>query len=434
MQSVSIIYTSHNSIHIFESLKSTLAQLKQCDEIIVVDDNSQTNFQSKLASFCDQFNIRLLFNKTLPHNRSHTRNIGGFAAKNEYLIFIDGDVFIPNNFIERFLTETTKKNLSLAGCHVKAMDYSEEQLLLYHGIKIIDYVKNARLLEIEHKAALKDYRCNRSYCTMNSKYAWRLIYSACICVKKADYLKVNGFDTSFKGWGVEDMDFAYSISKIGKVAYLDHLFVWHIAHYRNRYNNMEQNYHNLFLAIKKHQGIIEWEILQKLVNLDEVMCAIDVVKQQFENIEFKFPKIKGENYAIFETMSGNNNYGNLTYYKDNQVFKIPTLGLSIPITNDKIEEVYISQNIFNYPVILANCILQELSRISKKVIILKIKNFFLINRDAILESKFKIQQNIFYTSSSSILDICIEDKGDFLIAKSIAPKPKITFREDCFYE
>jgi len=434
MKKISIIFICHNSPDIFLSLKSAINNIMAKDEIIVVDDNSDKSFYNSLKIFCVNNKIKLLVNKNNYGNRAYNRNYGAKYSKNDLFLFLDGDVFIPDGFLDSFRREFFAKNADMATCFVKAMGYTSEQLKLFFNTDLIKIIKKKEFSKIENKYWLNDRRENRPYTDYSSEYNWRFIYSTCVCIKKNIFNKICGFDENIVGWGNEDVELAYRISKIGNIEFIKNHCIWHLPHSRDRYKNHIENTHNFYYVIKKYPGAIEWEIHLKFSNLPEIMKSLAILKHRLKDVEYLLPHKKIEKNLYFDTMSGKNGYGKITYYSGAQVKVFESLGLAIPLSTNSIDKTILPQHIFSYPTKLIGAILQELCRVSKEVLILKIKGFNPPSRNKNFEEKFKPRGNLFMPITTNLRDIIFEENHNFIKVKITSPKIELKYTEGYFYD
>jgi len=95
---LSVVVVSYNKSDYFDILtNSIIAQTRQPDEIIVVDDCSSDGTKKDLLAKCAGWKVVLL-----PRNRgqSYARNVGLRYVSGKYLIFIDGDIELKPNMLE----------------------------------------------------------------------------------------------------------------------------------------------------------------------------------------------------------------------------------------------------------------------------------------------------------------------------------------------
>jgi len=107
----SVVIVTHNSSHdIRLCLDALLAQANESCEIIVVDNGSQDN-TSRLIK--DSYpSVRVIENK---ENRgpSVARNMGVEQAQGEWIIFLDGDTLVKDNFIASIIQEPKDERLAV---------------------------------------------------------------------------------------------------------------------------------------------------------------------------------------------------------------------------------------------------------------------------------------------------------------------------------
>jgi glycosyltransferase involved in cell wall biosynthesis len=106
---VSIIVPTLNEEYYVASLLSDIAkQTREADEIIAVDGRSKDGTVSVVEGFPD---VDLLIGS--PPAASQ-RNLGGWKATGDVLVFLDADVRLPKTFLEGFLEEFERRHLDIA--------------------------------------------------------------------------------------------------------------------------------------------------------------------------------------------------------------------------------------------------------------------------------------------------------------------------------
>ncbi len=104
-----IIPTLNEEKYLPDLLNSIKKQTYKNYEIIICDSHSK----DKTTQIAKSFNTKLIsIDKKGP---GHGRNQGGKKARGEYLLFLDADVIIPDEyFLAKFINEVEEKNLGLA--------------------------------------------------------------------------------------------------------------------------------------------------------------------------------------------------------------------------------------------------------------------------------------------------------------------------------
>jgi glycosyltransferase involved in cell wall biosynthesis len=114
---VSFIVIAYNEEHrIYKTLKSILSQVSKYDyEIIVVNDGSKDDTYNVAVNSLKEFeNCRII---DLKENigRGSARHLGSSLATGNYLAFVDSDVELPSNWLERAASQISKGADAVSG-------------------------------------------------------------------------------------------------------------------------------------------------------------------------------------------------------------------------------------------------------------------------------------------------------------------------------
>lgn len=159
-------------------LRSIQNQTMLPKEIIVADANSQ----DKTAQIAKKFGC-ILIKGGLP---GKGRNNGAKKATQKIILFLDADVVLPPQFLERTFFEMMEKNLDITSCLVTPRSRDKKD-------KVIATLWNSYFLFLEK---LAPHVCG-----------------FCIFVKKNIHTKIHGFDESILV--AEDVDYVQRAVKIG---------------------------------------------------------------------------------------------------------------------------------------------------------------------------------------------------------------------------
>lgn len=222
---ISVIVTTYNRPDALSAvLRALLDQTDANFEVIVADDGSGDATRAAIAGFRGKPHVGGL--KRLVHawqpddgfRASAARNLGVFASKGEYLVFLDGDCIPRPDFIARhrllaepgfmvsgsrvLLSEPFTKQLlsdpSQQAAHHRGLSYWLAQRLAGNTNKVVP------LLHFPN-TSLRHYRAVK----------WNRIKSCNLAIWRDDYVAVNGFDESFVGWGHEDADVVLRLARRG---------------------------------------------------------------------------------------------------------------------------------------------------------------------------------------------------------------------------
>ena len=138
-----------------------------------------------------------------PLNRSKLRNAGAAKAKGTVLAFVDADTLIPFGQIVAAVKRAWETGRAVlpynVGCTYLNQDRTER---LYSG----GPASNWRHLGIDETA-------NWSYIGNDGEIPEDLLVGPACVVTRAAYLRVGGFHEGFVGWGEEERDFLYRLSR-----------------------------------------------------------------------------------------------------------------------------------------------------------------------------------------------------------------------------
>jgi glycosyltransferase involved in cell wall biosynthesis len=181
---LSVIIPCKNEAGTVEKLlDSILKQTRHPDEIIVIDSHSTDTTVAAVNSYTSRLPIRVV--TAQKQGVTHARNEGAEAANGDLLLFIDADVQLAPNLIEK-LFKSAKKGVE-AGGFSQRMD--AETMHLRVGSRFMNgYVRTMSLTP------------------------WPIFFS-CFFVTKKLHDELHGFDPNI--WIMEDYDYAYRARKRG---------------------------------------------------------------------------------------------------------------------------------------------------------------------------------------------------------------------------
>lgn len=217
---ISVIVTVYNRFNYVENiLKCLLNQTIQPYEVIFTDDGSSEDLKKLLKKYRDRgnFKIKHIFQEDLGFRKTKACNNAVLEAEGEYLIFLDQDAIFPNNLLEEF--NLKRKNGYFSILRV-IWSTHEEMLEIQRDIdENKGYKEYLRVLNKKQFKSLKKWLIKDKY--NNFRYRLGLrdrgagLMGIGFGVSKKDYLKVNGYDEDFKGWGGEDADLGVRFYQMG---------------------------------------------------------------------------------------------------------------------------------------------------------------------------------------------------------------------------
>jgi glycosyltransferase involved in cell wall biosynthesis len=219
-------------------LLSVLNQSVLPNEVIIADDGSGEDTKNLIENFKKTFPVPLvhIWQEDLKNRKSRIMNKAIAAAKYDYIVEIDGDIILNKHFIEDHLAYAQKGHY-LFGSRVNIQEkllpelFSEKNIdfnFFSKGIK-----KRSRTMRIPFlmNFAKSVDKCSKKLRGCNMSF-W-----------KEDFIKINGYNESIVGWGMEDSEMIQRLHNIGikgkRLKYTG--IVYHIYHKEQSRNNVPVN-------------------------------------------------------------------------------------------------------------------------------------------------------------------------------------------------
>jgi glycosyltransferase involved in cell wall biosynthesis len=243
---VSLIVSTYNRPDALNlCLQSIKNQRILPDEVIIGDDGSREETRKLIELFRANFPVPLIhvWQEDNGFRLAMSRNKAVAASHYEYIIEIDGDIILHRDFVADHIC-FSRKGYFLKGGRVNLS-----------GKVTNSYCKSGKLPHIHlfTKGLLR--RINAFHCLPLSRYfatrykKTRTVGLGCnMSFWKEDYIRINGYDEFFEGWGGEDYDFASRLTNSGvKRLYLKFsgivYHLWHNDLYMHNKNKNFQYYH-----------------------------------------------------------------------------------------------------------------------------------------------------------------------------------------------
>ncbi|MEI6221443.1 MAG: glycosyltransferase [bacterium] len=187
---ISIIIPTFNEESFLPKLLLSIERQTYKDVEIIIADANSTDTTRAIA---EKFNC-IIVDGGQP---SAGRNAGAVIAKGEYLLFLDADVILPEEFLEKTLEEFDENFYELATTQVFPLsDLNIDQLFFYY--------------------------CNAFYKTTNNFFPF--MPGSCVFVTERMHRRIGGFDESLTV--AEDHDYATRAIKFGKYGVCTSSNIW----------------------------------------------------------------------------------------------------------------------------------------------------------------------------------------------------------------
>lgn len=248
MNLISVIVTTYNWPSALRlCLESLFAQQDNNFEIIIADDGSSPDNLKLTQTYCadSPVSISYIHHDDQGFRAGTIRNKAVAQSKGEYLLFIDGDCIVRPDFIARH------RQLAAMGCFVPGnrvllsraftRKVIDQQILLntkpfYYFILLWLQRKINRVFGFLHLPL--------GFLRHSQPKKWQKAMTCNLGVWKIDFIRVNGFDELFEGWGFEDSDLVIRLIHAGIVRKEGRFAVpvLHLWHPHNDKSKQDMNY------------------------------------------------------------------------------------------------------------------------------------------------------------------------------------------------
>jgi len=207
----SLIITTYNWKEALAAvLESVKRQTVLPDEVIIADDGSREDTAELIKKYQQTFPVPLIHSwiEDAGFRLSKSRNVAINKSLFDYIIMIDGDIFLSPSFIESHL-KSAQKNWFVQGGRVQTNEACAQNIintniipnLFSKGLRnrknCINNSIMSKIFSFERNNDKATRGCNMAF--------WR-----------SDVLEINGFNEDFIGWGREDSEFTHRMLNLGR--------------------------------------------------------------------------------------------------------------------------------------------------------------------------------------------------------------------------
>lgn len=228
---VSLIITTYNWPAALDlTLASAAQQRRMPDEVIVADDGSGPETAAVVKRWTSRMScpVHHVWQEDIGFRLARSRNRAIARASGDYIVLIDGDMVLHPDFVADHAA-CARRDCFIQGARPQLSPEVTQNLLqsgvpdvnfLSPGLQRRAYAWRSILLSrfaSRTKSALGGIQgCNQSF--------WR-----------EHFVRVNGYDERFTGWGPEDREFAARLLHIGvKRNYVRHRAIAYHLHHKTR--------------------------------------------------------------------------------------------------------------------------------------------------------------------------------------------------------
>ena len=262
MNLISVIVTTYNWPSALNlCLESLFAQNDNNFEIIIADDGSSSSNLNLTKSWCakSRVPVQYVHHDDQGFRAGTIRNKAVAISKGDYLLFVDGDCVLRPDFITRH-RQLAESGRFVPGNRVLlresfTQEVIEKKILLHQ--KPVSYFI-ALWLQNKINRISAFIRLPLGFLRNLQPKKWQKAMTCNLAIWKSDFLRVNGFDELFEGWGFEDSDLVIRLIHAG-VKRKEGRFavpVLHLWHSQNDKSRQDSNYQRLMERLNNHDVIL----------------------------------------------------------------------------------------------------------------------------------------------------------------------------------
>ena len=250
---ISVIVPVYNRLeHLRALFLCLLRQKKQADELIITDDGSSQKVLDFIGDLIPEakFKVKHIYQEDKGFRKTRALNNAVRNSTGDLLIFCDQDLIFGEEYIET-IANNIKSNIFLMG---RAHHTTEEQknLILSDIENINSYNEIIKKLPAKYiktiDKMLKEDRKRRIIKTLRLAKRGIKLVGMSYALMRETYLKVNGYDENYIGWGQEDDDFGNRLTVAGingreLITQNIQLHLWHYSDPTKVHSSNEEYYY-----------------------------------------------------------------------------------------------------------------------------------------------------------------------------------------------
>jgi len=245
---ISLIITTYNRVNLLKNLLISIkGQHFTPYELIISDDGSSEDIVAEVQDLIQDFEFGIKFVKQvdLGFRLARCRNNAVRVSEGDFLIFVDQDLMFSNGFLSKFQESISEGNV-IVGYPIRL---TQEQTKKISDDNILKGDFSRIITKRQRNKIISQYRkdkFNRFLQSIKIQKKGTKFRGGITGMFKKDYLKINGYDENFIGWGNEDDDFgrrllASGVRPINPFKNVYPLHHWH-KEFHNNGERVNKNY------------------------------------------------------------------------------------------------------------------------------------------------------------------------------------------------
>lgn len=250
---ISVIVPIYNRLeHLRALFLCLLKQKKQPDELIITDDGSSQKVLDFIGDLIPkaQFKVKHIYQEDKGFRKTRALNNGVRNSIGDLLIFCDQDLIFGEDYIKTVAENMNDKIFLMGRAHHITEEEKNKILSVIENVmfykEILDLLPENYVKKIDEM--LKEDRIRRIFKSLKlSKRGIRLVGMS-YAINKKNYIKVNGYDENYIGWGQEDDDFGNRLTVAGingkeLLTKNTQLHLWHYSDPTKIHSSNEEYYY-----------------------------------------------------------------------------------------------------------------------------------------------------------------------------------------------
>jgi glycosyltransferase involved in cell wall biosynthesis len=236
---ISLIITTYNRVNLLKNLLISIkGQHFTPYELIISDDGSSEDIVAEVQDLIQDFEFGIKFVKQvdLGFRLARCRNNAVRVSEGDFLIFVDQDLMFSNGFLSKFQESISEGNV-IVGYPIRLTQeqtkkISDENILKGDFSRIITKRQRNKIISQYRKD-----KFNRFLQSIKIQKKGTKFRGGITGMFKKDYLKINGYDENFIGWGNEDDDFGRRLLASGVRPINPFKNVYPLHHWHKEFHN-----------------------------------------------------------------------------------------------------------------------------------------------------------------------------------------------------
>lgn len=218
---ITLIVTIYNRLEYARNMiKCLLNQTEQIYELIFADDGSSEILMDYIEDLIPEckFKIKHVYQEDKGFRLSRSRNNGVRASEGNYLIFLDQDVIFGDGFIKEVKENIEDNKILMSRPYMSSGEEKNDIQQMIDGNEDYESILKSLVNQPMHDSVEIFYKKDKMRNFLHKlklKKRGAKIVGLFFALSKENYVKVNGFDEKYEGWGREDDDFGNRLFKIG---------------------------------------------------------------------------------------------------------------------------------------------------------------------------------------------------------------------------